>query len=71
MMLDSPPRDEAGKRFYSDMEAIARAAGRINELGFEWVAINATAIFQSGARSLDAMIDVLGNIHARLRADFG
>tara|TARA_B100000676_G_scaffold312383_1_gene386310 strand:+ start:666 stop:1580 length:915 start_codon:yes stop_codon:yes gene_type:complete len=71
MMLDSPPRDEAGKRFYSDMEAIARTAGRINELGFEWVAINATAIFQSGARSLDAMIDVLGNIHARLRADFG
>ena len=71
MMLDSPPRDEAGKRFYADMDGIARTAARIDKLGFEWVAINATAIFQSGARSLEAMIDVLGNIHARLRAEFG
>ena len=71
MMLDSPPRDEAGKRFYADMDGIARTAERIHGLGFEWVAVNATAIFQSGARSLDAMIDVLGNIHTRLRADFG
>lgn len=71
MMLDSPPRDEAGKRFYSDMDGIARTASRIHGLGFEWVAINATAIFQSGARSVDAMVDVLGNIHGRLRADFG
>ena len=71
MMLDSPPRDEAGKRFYADMDGIARTADRIHQLGFEWVAINATAIFQSGARSLDAMIDVLGKIHTRLRTDFG
>ena len=26
-------------------------------MGFEWVALNATAIFQSGARSVDAIIE--------------
>ena len=40
-------------------------------MGFEWVALNATAIFQAGARSVDAMIDALGKLHARLRAEVG
>jgi probable F420-dependent oxidoreductase len=66
MMLDTPPRDEAGKRFYSDMDLVARAAERLSDLGFEWAAINATAIFQSGARSMDAIEDVLGRIHNRI-----
>ena len=41
------------------------------EMGFEGSAINATSIFQSGARSIDAMLDVLGQVHERLRAATG
>jgi alkanesulfonate monooxygenase SsuD/methylene tetrahydromethanopterin reductase-like flavin-dependent oxidoreductase (luciferase family) len=45
------------------------APGRaIQALGFGWIAINATAIFQAGARSVDAMIDALGALHGRLAA---
>ena len=35
------------------------------------LSINATAMFQAGARSVDAMIDALGTLHARLRAEVG
>jgi hypothetical protein len=38
-------------------------------MGFEWVTLNATAIFQSGARSVAAMTDALATLHARLRAE--
>lgn len=71
MMLDVPATDDAGKRFYSDMDRVARAAERIHALGFGWATVNMTAIFQSGARSADAMIDCLGNIHDRIHREFG
>ena len=44
-----------------------RRAEQINEMGFEWTAINATAIFQAGARSVSAIIDQLADLHGRLR----
>jgi hypothetical protein len=40
-------------------------------MGFQWAAINATAIFQAGARSVDAMIDALGALHTKIRAEVG
>jgi hypothetical protein len=49
---------------------VARAVD-INELGFEWLSLNATAIFQAGARSVDAMIDELAQIHTKIRAATG
>ena len=38
-------------------------------LELEWVSLNATAIFQAGARSLDAMVDQLGQLHTAIMAD--
>ena len=35
------------------------------------VLLNATAMFQAGARSVDAMIEGLGLLHGRLRAEVG
>jgi alkanesulfonate monooxygenase SsuD/methylene tetrahydromethanopterin reductase-like flavin-dependent oxidoreductase (luciferase family) len=70
-MLDVPPRDERGKRFYQDLDQVAARADELQELGFGWGAVNATAIFQSGARSVEAIIDVLGRIHDRLRTVTG
>jgi len=35
------------------------------------VALNATAIFQAGARSVAAMIDVLGALHTKIRGEVG
>jgi hypothetical protein len=40
-------------------------------MGFDGVAVNATAIFQSGSRSVDAMLDALRAIHDRLRQEVG
>ena len=71
MMLDVPPRDEAGKRFYSEVDRVAARAAAVQEMGFEWGALNATAIFQAGARSVDAMIDVLGRAHDAIRQRVG
>ncbi|MCP5026392.1 MAG: LLM class F420-dependent oxidoreductase [Actinomycetia bacterium] len=71
LMLAPPPRNEAGKRFYADHHGVVRRAEQIQAMGFEWTAVNATAIFQAGARSVDAMIDELGQIHDRLRTSVG
>ena len=70
-MLDVPPRDEDGKAFYSDPDNVVRRAEMVKEMGFEWGSLNATAIFQSGARSVDAIIEKLGVLHDRLRAAVG
>ncbi len=66
-MLDVPPRDEIGKNFYKNLDHVEARAVAVREMGFQWGALNATAIFQSGARSVDAIIDTLGAIHERLR----
>jgi len=70
-MLDVPPRDDAGRNFYKDLDAVEARAVKVKSLGFGWGALNATAIFQSGARSIDAIIDTLGAVHDRLRAALG
>ncbi|MGD8829799.1 MAG: LLM class F420-dependent oxidoreductase [Pseudomonadales bacterium] len=70
-MLDVPPTDEAGKRFYKDLDQVVARAEKVKALGFGWGALNATAIFQSGARSVDAIIDTLAGVHDRLRAALG
>jgi len=35
------------------------------------LSINATAIFQAGARSVDAMSEALGELHGKLRKAVG
>lgn len=70
MMLDVPPRDDAGKDFYADRDRVLKAADRIRGHGFEWIAVNMTAMFQSGARSVDAMIDAVSELHDTLHQQF-
>jgi probable F420-dependent oxidoreductase len=70
-MLAPPPNDRAGKTFYQEHDRVVRVAEQVQKLGFEWVAINATAIFQSGARSVAAIAEHLEALHARLRAAVG
>ena len=40
-------------------------------MGFGWGALNATAIFQAGARSVEAMVDVLGRAYDAIRSEVG
>src|SRR2546426_1248819 len=70
-MVASPPRDVAGKRFYAEHDRIVARAVDLKAMGFQWIALNATAIFQAGARSVDAMIDVLGALHTKIRGQVG
>lgn len=63
MMLDVPPRDEEGKKFYQNLDRVVARAEAVENMGFEWGALNATAIFQAGARSIDAITDTLGKVH--------
>ena len=70
-MVAPPPRDAEGKRFYAEHDRVAARAVELQSMGFQWISINATAIFQAGARSVDAMIDALGALHGRLRKDVG
>jgi probable F420-dependent oxidoreductase len=67
-MLDVPPRDAGGKAFYADADQVVARAAAVQAMGFGWGALNATAIFQSGARSVDAIIDTLSILHERIRA---
>ena len=71
MMLDMPPSDARGKRFYANLNDVAARAAAVKEMGFEWGALNATAIFQAGARSVDAMIEALGCAYQAIRREVG
>jgi probable F420-dependent oxidoreductase len=66
-MLQPPPRTDADKAFYADLDAVERRAAAVAGMGFDWTAVNATGIFQAGQRSVAAMTDTLGEIHTRIR----
>ncbi len=70
-MVAPPPRDAESKRFYAEPDRVLARAAALQAMGFGWVSLNATAVFQAGARSVDAMIDVLGALHGRIRAEVG
>jgi probable F420-dependent oxidoreductase len=70
-MLDLPPTEKSGKNFYADLDKVEARAIAVKEMGFEWGTVNATAIFQSGARSVDEIIDNLKLVHDRLRVATG
>ena len=70
-MVAPPPRDAEGKRFYAEPERVVARALELQKMGFGWISVNATAMFQAGARSVDAMADTLNTLHGRLRAVVG
>jgi probable F420-dependent oxidoreductase len=70
-MLAPPPNDAGGKTFYQDLDRVVARAEQVAALGFGWLALNATAIFQSGARSIAEISDRLDQLHSRLRAAVG
>ena len=70
-MLAPPPRDASGKTFSQDHDRAVQRAEQSQALGFGWLAVNATASFQAGARGVDAMIEALDALHGRLRAAVG
>jgi len=70
-MVAPPPRDAEGKRFYAEHERVVARAVELQQMGFQWISINATAIFQAGARSVDAMAEQLAALHGKLRKAVG
>jgi probable F420-dependent oxidoreductase len=70
-MVAPPPRDAEGKTFYADHARVVERVAALHEMGFGWATLNATAIFQAGARSVDAMIEALAALHARIRTEVG
>jgi probable F420-dependent oxidoreductase len=70
-MVAPPPRDAESKRFYAEPDRVVARVAALQAMGFAWVSLNATALFQSGARSVAAMIDALDPLHTRLRAEVG
>lgn len=65
------PGDEAGKTFYADPDRVVERAVALREMGFEFITLNATSIFQGGARGVEPMLDTLQSLHDRLRAAVG
>ncbi|MBT5107811.1 MAG: TIGR03619 family F420-dependent LLM class oxidoreductase [Rhodospirillaceae bacterium] len=72
-MIAPPPRpgDDKGKTFYAEPDRVAARAADLKKMGFDAVALNATAIFQSGARSVEAILDALQVLHDRIRTEVG
>jgi probable F420-dependent oxidoreductase len=70
-MVAPPPRDAEGRRFYAEPDRVLARVVELQAMGFGWVSLNATAIFQAGARSVDAMLDALEALHAKIRAEVG
>jgi len=70
-MVAPPPRDAEGKRFYAEHDRVVARAVELQQMGFQWIAINATATFQAGARSVDAMAEQLAALYGKLRKAVG
>ncbi len=70
-MVAPPPRDAEGKRFYAEHDRVVARVAALEKMGFGWATLNATAIFQAGARSVDTMLDALATLHTKIRADVG
>ena len=72
-MIAPIPRqgDASGKTFYAEPDRSAARSAELKAMGFDGLAVNATGIFQAGARSVDAMLDSLQIIHDKLRAEVG
>jgi probable F420-dependent oxidoreductase len=70
-MVAPPPRDAEGKRFYAEADRIVARVAALQSMGFQWATLNATAIFQSGARSVQAIVDTLATLHTKIRAEVG
>lgn len=68
-MVAPPPRDAAGKTFYADHARVVARIAALRDMEFDWVTLNATAIFQAGARSIAAMAEALRGLHDRIRAE--
>src|SRR5207247_1359721 len=51
-MVATPPKDPEGKRFYAEHDRVAARVAELRAMGFQGAALNATAIFQAGARSV-------------------
>ncbi len=68
MMLQPPPVKPEDKDYYANHDLVVSRAVALGEMGFEWVSLNATAIFQAGARSVDAMVDELAQLHEKITA---
>ena len=72
-MIAPPPRagDTKGKAFYAEPDHVVARAADLQAMKFDYVSLNATAIFQSGARSVEAILDTMQILHDRLRAELG
>jgi probable F420-dependent oxidoreductase len=70
-MLAPPPNDRGGKEFYADLDRVVARAEQVRDLGFGWLAINATAMFQAGSRSVADLAAALAAVHTRLRDAVG
>lgn len=68
MMLQPPPTSDDDKVFYAHHDRVVARAESIAAMGYGWASLNATAIFQAGARSVDAIIDQLDALYAKLRS---
>ena len=64
-------RRRRGEAILGRAAAGGRRRRQIREAGFDGVAVNATGMFQAGARSLDALIDALGAHHDAIRREVG
>jgi probable F420-dependent oxidoreductase len=65
------PDDLAGRGFHTDPARIAAVVADAKQAGFDWAAINASAIYILGARTADALVEDLEKIHERVRSEVG
>ncbi len=55
----------------SDVDAVRRRAARFAGLGFAWAAVNMTALYQKGCRTIDSQLDALAEIRDQLQSELG
>ncbi len=59
----APFHGEDGKGFFKDTHRMAERFLELESLGLDWVSLDTVPLFRSGARSVDALLEKLAEIH--------
>jgi probable F420-dependent oxidoreductase len=65
----APSGNQDESTFYKQPQQLLARLVELKDLGFDWTSINTVPIFQAGYRSIDAMLEYLGEIYETIEPE--
>lgn len=69
LMLAPWQGEPDSRNFYTNPERLRERTIELKSLGLNWMAIDSVTLFQLGHRSVDAMLDLFGEIYTAIKPE--